>query len=75
MADQARFTQSSGINHGYRGEVRVILANLGEAPFEIVRGERIAQLVPAAVQHAHFAEVGELDETARGVGGFGSTGR
>jgi dUTP pyrophosphatase len=63
------------IDSDYRGEVKIILANLGDAPFEIVRGERIAQLVPAAVQHAHFADVGELDETARGVGGFGSTGR
>ncbi|WP_324749990.1 dUTP diphosphatase [Sphingomonas sp. LY54] len=63
------------IDSDYRGEVKIILANLSDAPFEIVRGERIAQLVPAPVQHAHFAEVGELDETARGVGGFGSTGR
>ncbi len=63
------------IDSDYRGEVKVILANLGDAPFEIGRGERIAQLVPAAVQHATFAEVGELDETARGTGGFGSTGR
>jgi len=62
------------IDADYRGEVKVILANLGADPFEIKRGERIAQLVPAAVQRATFAEVGELDETARGVGGFGSTG-
>ena len=60
------------IDSDYRGEVKVILANLGDAPFEIVRGERIAQLVPAAVQHATFAEVGELDETARGTGGVGA---
>lgn len=57
------------------GEVKVILANLGDAPFEIGRGERIAQLVPAAVQRAAFAEVDSLDETGRGAGGFGSTGR
>jgi dUTP pyrophosphatase len=63
------------IDSDYRGEVRVILANLGTATFEVVRGERIAQLVPAAVQRAVFAEVEDLDATARGGGGFGSTGR
>lgn len=63
------------IDADYRGEVKVILANLGTEPFEIKRGERIAQLVPAAVQRAHFEEVDALDETARGQGGFGSTGR
>ena len=63
------------IDADYRGEVKVILANLGAEPFEIVRGERIAQLVPAAVQRAGFVEVGTLDATARGEGGFGSTGR
>lgn len=63
------------IDADYRGEVKIILANLGSEPFEIARGERIAQLVPAAVTQAAFAEVAELDETARGAGGFGSTGR
>ena len=63
------------IDADYRGEVKVILANLGQEPFAVKRGERIAQLVPAAVQRAAFAEVTELDETARGAGGFGSTGR
>ena len=63
------------IDADYRGEVKIILANLGDAPFEIVRGERIAQLVPAPVQRALFAEVADLDETVRGIGGFGSTGR
>ena len=63
------------IDSDYRGEVKVILANLGQAPFEIARGDRIAQLVPAAVQRATLAEVDRLDETVRGVGGFGSTGR
>jgi dUTP pyrophosphatase len=63
------------IDADYRGEVKVILANLGSEPFEVKRGERIAQLVPAAVQRAAFVEVAELDETARGAGGFGSTGR
>lgn len=62
------------IDADYRGEVKVILANLGSDPFAIARGDRIAQLVPAAVTLAAFAEVDELDETARGAGGFGSTG-
>ncbi len=62
------------IDSDYRGEVKVILANLGDEPFEIKRGDRIAQLVPAPVQRASFAEVETLDETARGAGGFGSTG-
>lgn len=63
------------IDSDYRGEVKVILANLGTEPFPIARGERIAQLVPAPVQRAVFAEVDSLDETSRGSGGFGSTGR
>jgi len=63
------------IDSDYRGEVKVILANLGDAVFPIRRGDRIAQLVPAPVQRAHFAEVAQLDETARGQGGFGSTGQ
>ncbi len=63
------------IDSDYRGEVKVILANLGDAPFPIRRGDRIAQLVPAPVQRARFAMVDSLDETARGSGGFGSTGQ
>ena len=63
------------IDSDYRGEVKVILANLGSEPFAVVRGERIAQLVPAAVLAATLAEVATLDDTARGAGGFGSTGR
>ena len=63
------------IDHDYRGEVKVILANLGAEPFEVKRGERIAQLVPAPVTKAHFNEVAELSDTARGAGGFGSTGQ
>jgi len=63
------------IDADYRGEVKVILANLGSEAFPIARGERIAQLVPAPVQPACFVEVAELDETRRGEGGFGSTGR
>jgi dUTP pyrophosphatase len=63
------------IDADYRGEVKIILANLCREPFEVVRGERIAQLVPALVQRAAFAEVAELDDTSRGIGGFGSTGQ
>ena len=63
------------IDEDYRGEVKVILANLGSEPFEVRRGERIAQLVPAPVIKAEFREVNELSETGRGAGGFGSTGR
>ena len=63
------------IDSDYRGEVKVILANLGAESFEVRRGERIAQLVPAPVLRAAFREVDELDSTDRGSGGFGSTGR
>lgn len=63
------------IDSDYRGEVKIILANLGSEPFSAMRGERIAQLVPAPVQRAVLSEVEELDETVRGTGGFGSTGR
>ena len=63
------------IDHDYRGEVKVILANLGSEPFEVRRGERIAQLVPAPVTRATFREVVNLGVTQRGAGGFGSTGQ
>jgi dUTP pyrophosphatase len=63
------------IDEDYRGEVKVILANLGSEPFEVRRGERIAQLVPTPVLKAAFREVARLDDTDRGAGGFGSTGR
>ena len=63
------------IDSDYRGEVKVILANLGDTDFAVVRGERIAQLVPAPVLKAHFREVESLSSTSRGEGGFGSTGR
>ena len=62
------------IDSDYRGEVKVMLANLGSERFVAARGERIAQLVPAPVLHASFEEVGELSDTRRGSGGFGSTG-
>lgn len=63
------------IDADYRGEVQVILVNLGGEPFEIRRGERIAQLVIAPVAQATLVEVAELSPTERGEGGFGSTGR
>jgi dUTP pyrophosphatase len=63
------------VDADYRGEVKVILANLGEEDFTIRRGDRIAQLVIAPVIQAQWREADSLDETARGAGGFGSTGR
>nr|WP_244606581.1 dUTP diphosphatase [Arsenicitalea aurantiaca] len=63
------------IDSDYRGEVQVILVNLGEAAFAIRRGERIAQLVVAPVSPVRFVQREALDETLRGTGGFGSTGR
>ena len=63
------------IDSDYRGEVGVILVNLGTEPFTIRRGERIAQMVIAAHAQAVIAEVDDLDQTVRGEGGFGSTGR
>ena len=62
------------IDSDYRGEVKVILINLGEEDFTIRRGDRIAQLVIAPVTQAQWTEVESLDETVRGAGGFGSTG-
>jgi dUTP pyrophosphatase len=63
------------IDSDYRGEVGVILINHGQVAFEIRRGERIAQMVIAPYAQAVMADVEALDETARGAGGFGSTGR
>jgi dUTP pyrophosphatase len=63
------------VDADYRGEVKVILVNLSDTPFAIVRGERIAQMVIAPVTRARLVEATELDDTARGAGGFGSTGR
>ena len=62
------------IDEDYRGEVGVIVLNMGDAAFEVTRGMRIAQAVLAPVVRVAWAEVAELDETARGAGGFGSTG-
>ena len=62
------------IDSDYRGELKVILINFGSEVFTIRRGDRVAQLVLAPVTRAAWREVGELDETVRGSGGFGSTG-
>jgi dUTP pyrophosphatase len=62
------------IDAGYRGEVEVLLVNLGAEPVELARGDRIAQLLLQPVGHATVVEVTTLDTTARGAGGFGSTG-
>ncbi len=62
------------IDADYRGEVQVILANLGQEPFTITRGMRIAQMVVAAYARASWSEEKELPSSARGAGGFGSTG-
>jgi dUTP pyrophosphatase len=62
------------IDSDYRGELKIIMINLGAEPFAIARGDRVAQLVVAPVQPARFIEVDTLDETSRGAGGFGSTG-
>lgn len=63
------------IDSDYRGELGVILLNTGDAPFEVAHGERVAQLVVAPVVQADFTLGEGLSETARGAGGFGSTGR
>ncbi len=63
------------IDSDYRGPLGVIVINHGESPFEIAHGERIAQLVIAPVVQARFVAADDLDQTARGDGGFGSTGR
>lgn len=62
------------IDADYRGEIKVLLINHGEEPFEVTRGTRIAQLVVQPVARADFAEVETLEESSRGGGGFGSTG-
>ncbi len=62
------------IDSDYRGELKVIMINHGKVGFEVRRGDRIAQLVLAPVTRASWLKVDELDETARGEGGFGSTG-
>lgn len=63
------------IDSDYRGEIKVLLVNLGQESVTVHRGERIAQLVIAPVTRVHFVEVFEVAETPRGRGGFGSTGK
>lgn len=63
------------IDSDYRGEVKVILVNLGDEPFEVRRGDRVAQLVVAPVVRVEVVEVEQVSDTERGGGGFGSTGR
>jgi dUTP pyrophosphatase len=63
------------IDSDYRGEVRVLLVNLGDEAVTVGRGDRVAQLVLAPVSRAAFVPAGDLEATARGAGGFGSTGR
>lgn len=63
------------IDSDYRGEVRIILSNFGKEPFVIRRGERIAQMVIAPFVRAEWEELGSLEDTQRGAGGFGHTGR
>ena len=85
---QVRPRSGLALNHGvtvlnapgtvdadYRGEVKVLLVNLSDVPFEVRVGARIAQLVVAPVARAGWAEVERLDDTPRGAGGFGHTGR
>lgn len=62
------------IDADYRGEIRVIVANLGQEPFTICRGDRIAQLIVAPVASVEWQLVDQLDQTTRGDGGFGHTG-
>ena len=62
------------VDSDFRGEIEVILINFGQEPFAVSRGDRIAQLVVAPVARAQWRMVADLDETARGPGGFGSSG-
>ena len=63
------------IDADYRGEIKVILINLGNEPFKIEKGFRVAQMIVSPVVKAELIEVTDLEETKRGVGGFGSTGK
>lgn len=63
------------IDAGYRGEVGVILANFGDADFAVAKGDKVAQIVIAPVTRAEIVETESVDETERGAGGFGSTGK
>ena len=63
------------VDAGYRGEVKVVMINWGQAPFFIEKGMKIAQLLIQAVEDAEIVEVEDLDDSSRGEGGFGSTGK
>lgn len=76
LAEGLALVNSPGtIDADYRGEIRVIVINLGNAPITIRPGDRIAQMVIAPVARAEFSEAGSLDSSDRGDGGFGHTGR
>ena len=62
------------VDSDYRGELQVLLINLGAEPFTVARGDRVAQMVVAPVARVAWEEVADLDATSRGAGGFGSTG-
>ena len=62
------------IDSDYRGEIKAILVNLGQEPFTVKRGMKVAQIVFARIKHAEIREVEQLPDTVRGDGGFGSTG-
>jgi dUTP pyrophosphatase len=68
-------TLAGVIDSDYRGEVRVVLVNLGDEPFLIAKGDRVAQLLVQRVERARFVAADSIGETLRGAGGFGSTGR
>ena len=68
-------TLAGVIDSDYRGELRVVLVNHGDEPFRIAPGDRIAQLLVQRVERARFLATGEVEETARGASGFGSTGQ
>ena len=68
-------TLAGVIDSDYRGEVRVVLVNHGDAPFRVTPGDRVAQLLVQRVERADFTAAAEIDDTHRGSGGFGSTGR
>ncbi len=68
-------TLAGVVDAGYRGEISIAMANVGNEPYTFKKGEKIAQMLIQKVEQAEFTEVEELSETSRGAGGFGSTGR
>lgn len=75
LASKGLHTLGGVIDEGYRGEIKVLIINLGDKPFSIEAGDRIAQMVPMPVYAWQTTEVTSLDDTARAAGGFGSSGR